>query len=216
MPGHYYGIPHLWAFMLLGQVVAISFATNLFFLAVLVHSTRPSDCPSSQKQDDGRHSPLVWTPPAASLFCLLAVTFIAVAAIPYAVTSSHFMTILVVPHFVLFFPLILRRVVPSAWARELKLKEAQIWYGKVYLGVVICATLLQAKATVHAMLDTNTGSGGASYRGIIMALYEHPAVSSVGWDVIFCWISWSVWALGAGWMTEGKNIDVGQARKKYL
>lgn len=40
-----------------------------------------------------------------------------------------------------------------------------------------------------------TEEGGNGWGGIQRALYSHPAVSSVGWDVICCWVSWGMWSL---------------------
>lgn len=36
LPGRRLGIPHLWAYALIAQILPVSFAMNLFFVAVLV------------------------------------------------------------------------------------------------------------------------------------------------------------------------------------
>ena len=45
-------------------------------------------------------------------------------------------------------------------------------------------------------------------RGIFEALYEHPAVSSVGWDVVLCGVSWCMWAV-----TEGCEIGAFKTKR---
>jgi len=220
--GHHFNVPHLWAFMLLGQVVAISFATNLFFLTALFYRTRCSP-PSPLKQDSANSasaSPhprtLVWTPFPALLVAPLTLTFTAVIAIPYTLTSPYFLTFLVAPHVLLFLPPLLHRLVPSAWGTSREVKEAEAWYAKFYGGVVVCAALLQGKATLNVVREGSAGAESGGYGGVLGALYEHPAVSSVGWDVILCWVSWGMWIVGEIWKPEEDEGHVDRTNKKEL
>ncbi|KAF2812590.1 uncharacterized protein BDZ99DRAFT_461249 [Mytilinidion resinicola] len=168
-------IPHLWAYMLLGQVVAISFATNLFFLAV---SLNPASPPAFQ-QDPSR-----WTPPLSILLIPLLATFVSTGMMPISVSKPYFMYILLLPHFALFMPPVLYSVVPQSWGTTHRsLKAAERYYERVY-------SLLVMLSIVFIALASRTAWGG-----VLTALYEHPAVSSVGWDVILCWISWGFWTL---------------------
>jgi len=70
---------------------------------------------------------------------------------------------------------------------------ADWYYANTYRIILLCALFLQAKVTMKALGQARGGWG------IFEALYEHPAVSSVGWDVIMCWVSWCMWALTGGW-----------------
>ncbi|TKA57315.1 hypothetical protein B0A49_13338, partial [Cryomyces minteri] len=103
--GHRRKIPHLWAFMLLGQVVAVSFASNLFFLAVLLSPLR-----QAEKFTSDSRIRLTWTPPAVLLAAPLVITFLSVASIPYTFNSPNFLLMLSVPHIFLFIPPLLYRI----------------------------------------------------------------------------------------------------------
>lgn len=62
---------------------------------------------------------------------------------------------------------------------------------KLFTTIIVASIISQGVTTYSA-------AGQASgWSGIGKALYEHPAVSSVGWDVICCWVSWGMW-LGFG------------------
>ncbi|EON68882.1 hypothetical protein W97_08140 [Coniosporium apollinis CBS 100218] len=187
--GHRRSIPHLWAFMLLGQVAAVSFASNLFFLAVSLGPIRQAQVPESAAA-----KPLTWTPPLILHALSLGITLISVASIPYFSNSSHFLAILSTPHLLLFVPPLLHRAVPRSWGVNCTSSSAADWYyANTYRIILLCALFLQAKVTMEAL-----GQARGSW-GIFEALYEHPAVSSVGWDVIMCWVSWCMWALTGGW-----------------
>ncbi|KAF2493289.1 hypothetical protein BU16DRAFT_619630 [Lophium mytilinum] len=169
-------IPHLWAYMLLGQVVAISFATNLFFVAV---SLNPVSTGGGSPRNRER-----WTPPLSVLLIPLLATFVSTGLIPSSVSKPYFMYILLLPHFALFVPPILYNIVPPSWGTtHTTLKAVGQYYERVYSLLVMLSIVFVALASRPA------------WGGISAALYEHPAVSSVGWDVILCWTSWGVWTL---------------------
>jgi len=171
--------------MLLGQVVAISFASNLFFLAILLSPVRQAQTPASAAS-----KPLTWTPPAVLFAAPLVITLVSVASIPYSFNSSYFLIILSVPHLLLFVPPLLHRVAPRSWgAHHTSSSAVDSYYAKISYSIIICALLLQVKETLDALGQARGGWG------IFDALYEHPAVTSVGWDVILCWVSWSTWTL---------------------
>ncbi|KAM0326354.1 hypothetical protein ACHAQA_006956 [Verticillium albo-atrum] len=202
-------IPHLWAFMLLGQVVAISFASNLFFLAVLAHDVvapaapleaekpkeKLSDAEESEVEHDddddeapkkpkSRKAKLALTPAMAPFWyhTVLGLTVGCAVSVPDKFGTSAFMRILLAPHILAFVPLlinkVLRREVPAP------LLNQPIWYLRI--------------ANLAALLATGTmkvwGEGG-DFELILSTLHEHPAVSSVGWDVICCWVSYGAWHL---------------------
>src|SRR5271154_6259259 len=56
--GRRQNIRHLWAFLLLGQIVAISFAMNLFFLAVLLTPVPLPPHSGNQIEDSWSHKRL--------------------------------------------------------------------------------------------------------------------------------------------------------------
>ncbi|RTE80729.1 hypothetical protein BHE90_004763 [Fusarium euwallaceae] len=171
-------IPHLWIFMLLGQIVAISFAANLSFLAFTVfdegspsESKKSADKPKSASRSS-------WLP--LSWLVILAINLGCAVAIPSNLDHPQFMFLLLAPHVLAFVPLLMNSVFATP-APSLLSKQPP---------------LLAQAATMVILLATAitgvTGEGGA-WENVKIALYEHPAVSSVGWDVICCWTSFTAW-----------------------
>ncbi|KAL2754104.1 hypothetical protein ACRALDRAFT_1069989 [Sodiomyces alcalophilus JCM 7366] len=183
-------IPRAWAFMLLGQVVAISFASNLFFLAVLLHDVAdsPSDQDARKGEDDSRERKgevLKTAPPSTAVFWYPTIFGFTVGwalEIPNQFGRPYFMLMLLVPHLVAFAPLLLDAVLrANVPARLLNPPSRYVRAGFMTALVVV--------ATSRVM-----GEGG-DWELIKSTLYEHPAVSSVGWDVICCWVSFAAWAV---------------------
>ncbi|KAH6673961.1 hypothetical protein F5X68DRAFT_41017 [Plectosphaerella plurivora] len=167
-------IPHMWLFMLLGQVVAISFASNLFFLAVLLHDVVPAKQPQS--------------PPSliksASLWydVLLAINIALSTMVPAQFGKPGFMRFLLAPHLLAFAPLVLNRFMPESAAphglsKPWRTSKALAMFMLLFVGT---AQLYEEGADLGVALKT---------------LHEHPAVGSVGWDVICCWTSYVAWEL---------------------
>ncbi|KAF4776064.1 hypothetical protein HER10_EVM0003299 [Colletotrichum scovillei] len=164
-------ISHAWIFVLLGQVVAISFASNLSFLAILC-----SETPERKTNDGKRYRQTVSSFSIHSV--ILFATLLWAMSIPSAINHPKFLSLLLGPHLLAFVPLLLNRILPAQMLGE------PAWHWKVasMIWVLVVATL--------GVFDS-----GASLKTALVTLYEHPAVSSVGWDVICCWISFTVWSI---------------------
>lgn len=165
------GIPHLWIFMLLGQVVAISFASNLFFLAVLLHDQVPARSPprtSSLVRSVG-----VWYD------VLLAINIGLSTMMPSRFGEPFFLRHLLVPHFLAFVPLVINKIMPDGPAvrKPWRISKVVTMFMLLFVGT------------------TKLYEEGGDMRVALQTLHEHPAVSSVGWDVIYCWVSYSAWEL---------------------
>ncbi|KAL4731379.1 hypothetical protein ACLX1H_000345 [Fusarium chlamydosporum] len=104
-------VPHLWIFMLLGQIVAISFAANLSFLAFLVFE----DVDTSAKVDKKERTMPSSTKSHGWLrnawLAVLAVTVGCALAIPSNLDHPKFMYLLLAPHVLAFAPLLLNKVI---------------------------------------------------------------------------------------------------------
>lgn len=154
--------------MILGQIVSISFASNLSFLAVLAarryEATRKTSA-STQQAPSGKRLDIV-------IQLVLVTTTLCAAVVPFAHAQREFMPVLLVPHVLAFVPLIpgLRPVGSAA-----------------YFTASAMAAILLAQTTAKVV------SEDASVGDLIAVLHEHPAVSSVGWDVICCWVSYALW-----------------------
>lgn len=197
-------IPHCWAFMLLGQIVAISFALNLCFTAVILFApatrdlrdvhTQVDKADSEDRSGSTMSSTNTSTPSLLWYFPIFAVTFYAVYSVPYIVGQESFLQYLTIPHILLFFPAIYHNIMPRTWR-----KTHSSWAaGERYVLVVyqtICAVsfALHARTTLALFHDETTIFDTA--RNVIRALWEHPAVSSVGWDVILCFSSATIWRI---------------------
>lgn len=169
--------------MLLGQIVAISFVTNLFLLAVILNPGRPSTPKPSNSKERKRRS-------YSSGFGLLANAIVLVGSLSGMLLQYEefhsdfwFMPLLLVPHVAWLILPILHAVVPPSWGyTDDGVEFAQQWINITVWG----GGALFLRSTVAALAAVGP-------LGIARALYEHPAVSSVGWDTIFSWITWICW-----------------------
>ncbi|GAD98059.1 hypothetical protein AN4634.2 [Paecilomyces variotii No. 5] len=197
------GIPHLWTYMLLGQIVAISFAMNLFYLAVLLY--RPV------RADKGP-SPHVWTYSIAVELLPLAISLFITAVVPSTLTTPYFLIILLVPHVVLFIPATVNPEYAPKWLRSLhySAEAASRWYISIFWILSAVSSLLLSFSTFSALADNSLSplrrardtcafersgeSSGNPWERSLATIFEHPAVSSVSWDAIFCAVSFASWA----------------------
>ena len=161
--------------MLLGQVVAISVATNLFFYALATSAPPKPPTPGATSMV----SPALWLSVGLSLATI--------ASSPYT-TETTFLPNLLVMHVLLVVPLVLSPHPPGRWNMRLT---------TLYRTVAYFALALHLKATAMAFAalppDSQTPSG--VLRAITSTLNYHPAQSSIGWDVVWTSISFIVWTI---------------------
>ncbi|KAM0787537.1 hypothetical protein ACM66B_003608 [Microbotryomycetes sp. NB124-2] len=175
--GHRRQVRHVWAFMLLGQVVAISFAQNLFMLAL---ESRPR-----QKATDLEE----YKTDYRTLFSV-ALALGTVAVVPATLNSNAFLANLLIMHILLFVPLISR-----AWSGRSDRVSVPLLYGS---SAVICfitrLPTLSAVATQHELSSPALLDPGI-YKIMLKTLFVHPAQSSIGFDVVFATASFAAWML---------------------
>lgn len=186
------GIKYTWAFMLLGQIVSISFATNLYHLTLLLTPPLP---PRSYSAGIYRRT---WLGPW--LINLLTIVFTIWPA--YQLADEHywyhqteFMPMLMVPHVALLIMPLLRAVVPQKYLSDSNVEFAGTVYKFLWAAHNFGGGLLFTRVTAVAYKFSGP-------RGIWQQLWEHPAVSSVAFDVMFCWISWGTW-----WAIQTRTIS---------
>ena len=179
--------------MLLGQIVAISFAMNLSFLAMLLWDPEAGGKMRVQNEQGEGY-------PARTLYIFfstynlyiasLGAVFASIFYIRSFVGTSSFLPLLVVLHVLLFLPVI----IPQHWRQtDLTLDgQPQTTNGvmTLYRLTVGSSIILFVRATYLALRDQESGGALA----IFNELRSHPAVSSVGWDVNLCFLSAAVWA----------------------
>ncbi|GAA5983018.1 hypothetical protein JCM11641_004689 [Rhodosporidiobolus odoratus] len=196
--GRRHRIKSLCAYMLLGQVVAISFAQSLFFLALSVAPSLPAKvAPTPAPAKSGTAQPLITRKPPSSLtWWLLAAVILGNASVAFAprtLFSSLFLPNLLLMHAVLVLPLVLRDN-----------KSAPMTLSRFYMNVSIVALRFRWPT----LLEIIGKESDLSLQKLVpripqlleqqwVILNEHPAQQSIGWDVIFTSISALVY-LGTG------------------
>ncbi|KAH8730854.1 hypothetical protein GQ44DRAFT_746728 [Phaeosphaeriaceae sp. PMI808] len=188
------GIKHTWAFMLLGQIVAISFATNLYLLTILLSPQTPRTILSSRTQQSNWFG--LWLLNLGALLATVIPAFL-LANEHYWHHSVDFMPVLLAPHISLLVLPFTRALVPDKYLLEVDPAFNDKTYGFMWFLTFVNAGLMFVKTTLAAL-----SYGG--FHGIWSALLEHPAASSVSFDVVFCWITWICW-----YSTEGGRIGSG-------
>jgi hypothetical protein len=174
--------------MLLGQIVAISFATNLFFLTLLLSPPDTTPPPSSVLQRPRWLGP--WLLNLGAIFATAIPAFLLTDERYY---STAFMAVLLTPHIALLVLPVTRALVPNKYLDDGDVDSNDKVYSYMW-------ALTMGNVTLMLLRTTHMAWSHGGFGGIGSALMEQPAVSSVGFDVIFCWISWVFW-----YQTQGKG-----------
>ncbi|KAJ7693993.1 hypothetical protein B0H16DRAFT_1847672, partial [Mycena metata] len=175
----------IWVYMLLGQFVAISIASNLFYLALVLAPRLPS--PSSSHGMSSLPAPVaLWLPILLSLGTI--------ATSPFT-SERSFLPNLLLMHTLIILPLLVPdRLFPLAQASAEPKSRFAISLKTLYVVVFGAALVLHACTTGQA-----AGDPPVSIRNLALkawnVLHSHPAQSSIGWDVIWTSISFVVWLI---------------------
>ncbi|KAI5481377.1 Set and Cytidine deaminase-like domain containing protein [Pseudohyphozyma bogoriensis] len=167
-------IKFVWAYMVLGQIVAISFAQALFFAALELATTNSIPATKQgQSRDAVRAGPLITS-------CTL-LSLATVGISPYTINTPYFLPNLLVMHALLILPLL---PFPSA-----KSPRASIPYSTLYalLGGISLALRLPAFYDLHAISSSPTQ--------VLKTLFLHPAQSSISFDVVFATLGMAIFAI---------------------
>lgn len=196
------GIKHTWAFMFLGQAVAVSFATNLLFITLLSNG-------SESLEAKIRSSHRKWA--GAWLFNFIAIlsttyTVMLLAGEHYWHHPTAFLPVLLAPHVSLSLLPLARVFLP---ANMLQQDEHLLNKAYSYMWVLVLCN-----AGLMLVWTTASAYSYAGFHGIQHALHEHPAVSSVAYDVIFCWISWICWMYNDNSATKSESQELGSLVKR--
>lgn len=157
--------------MLLGQLVAISVASNLFHVALLL-----SSAPKVNNPDNARK------PPPWTLWLSVLVSLMTVGHSPYT-TEKTFLPNLLTMHAIIIIPLLL----PTA-------KVVYKTRG-IYNIVGWSSVALHTRTTIRtfaALPEASHGLVGFAHSAW-QTIHSHPAQSSITWDVIWTLISFGTW-----------------------
>jgi hypothetical protein len=191
--------------MLLGQIVAISFATNLFLLTLILSPPAPP-LPSANMQRSSWLGP--WLLNFGAVLATAIPAFL-LADEHYWHHSKDFLPVLLIPHVALLVLPCVRALVPAKYIPNISTGFEDKMYSYMWFLTASNAGLMLLKTTYAAV-----SYGG--FQGIKNALLEHPAVSSVGFDVIFCWVTWICW-----YYTQSKDVGsvtrdgIGKIKETY-
>jgi len=178
-------ISHLWAYMLLSNLVSLSFAQNLLYVALLLTPVPLSDnareitepraltrcvqCGSAKYPADSARlaklqkrcytKPENWCPsPMMYLLCLIP-SLTAVGLTPTATNTTSFITTTILARLLAFLPLILPYVVPEAWGTvHPHPHDAHSTYNTLFKTISIISLLLHGKSTTIALFYNDPGS----------------------------------------------------------
>ena len=167
-------MPRLWAFFGLSQILPISFTQNLFYVALLRSSDRLSRRVVSERMLK------ILTRLTVAYCCSLII-------LPRASRSAWLMPMVLVTRLLLFAPLLLSRsnyiqdvddrAVPQAHQNTTRFKMS------IAIPVLACILFQSYIAFKEKMALSAIGT----------ALFEHPAVSTLGCDLIISLISGVTW-----------------------
>ncbi|KAI5900787.1 uncharacterized protein SCHCODRAFT_02523071 [Schizophyllum commune H4-8] len=181
---------YVWLYMLLGQIVAISVACNLFF--ALLSVTEPKRGARLYAR------PTLWLSVLASL--------VTVAISPYT-DETTFLPNLLVMHVLLIIPLATHSVT--------SVKDADrscLSIDNLYTLVMLSGFLLRVRTTldtVYTMLAEVPAFSVLDFaHAAWVTLHWHPAQASIGWDVIWTTISFVFWIA----LRPGADSDEPKAR----
>ncbi|KAG7088527.1 hypothetical protein E1B28_012510 [Marasmius oreades] len=191
--GQRHQIRHLWAYMLLGQLVAVSVPANLFYLA-LVLSGREFK-PGTFKR--GPAMPSVTTKAPPLLWISILLSLVTVANSPYT-DADTFLPNLLLMHALIVVPFLF--ITSGSHGKGLSSGWFSIPYSTLHTILYAVILTLRVKTTLAAVREGSSGlylfqnfSFMSFCKAIIEALHSHPGQATIGWDVIWSTSSFVIW-----------------------
>jgi hypothetical protein len=182
-------IPHLWTFFALSQILPISFAQNLFYIALLLTSPEEtaqgasaSDSKSSTTTTRILHFSKTHSILSAAAYCLC----LALAQL-YASTPA-LIPIILLARLCLLFPLLIpAQFYPSLASVPAKIPQDRATGDEVQRVVLKTALIMTCMKVYQALQE------GFSLEDVTVALWGHPAVLALGGDVFLCAVGFTAW-----------------------
>ncbi|KAJ7139086.1 hypothetical protein C8R44DRAFT_301105 [Mycena epipterygia] len=174
--GRRHRVKLIWAYMLLGQLVAISVASNLFYLSLVLATNPPSPV---ARPSDLRAPPSLWIPVLISLGTI---------AISPLTDDRTFLSNLLLMHSLIIVPLL----VPDMPFIQPRKSWGSMGMSTLYILVFVAALAMHTRATSNALGDPAQSATEFAHNAWSI-LHSHPAQSSIGWDVIWTSVSFVAW-----------------------
>lgn len=168
-------MPHLAAYAIISQILPVSFATNLFFLALLM---RPLPKPEAN----------IWTPIPVLKYGSPTAYFALLAAAQFTIDTGYFMSIVVGLRVLLFWPLALATMLPKSFGHGLPATNVREQNLTQLIVIGLISINLVCIQTMYTL-----ASNGFSFIGMFKAVNDNPAVSALGYDYILGSVSAIVW-----------------------
>ncbi|KAH6624792.1 hypothetical protein B0J18DRAFT_457025 [Chaetomium sp. MPI-SDFR-AT-0129] len=212
-------IPHLWAYALLPHLVSLSFAQNLFYVALL---QTPSPIPPEETRIDQLlrrvlpAKPRDWAPKLPLLLVPLVFSYLATLWLPSTAGTPTFPAAVLATKLLTLAPLAIPALVPASWGTvHREPRDAYPNITKLFNVISGVSALLQAKSTVSALLYNLPGSykhrhsikfpfdtekrskwerTATAVEKVLDALTDHPVVAAAGKDVFLSALSLGLWA----------------------
>lgn len=168
-------IKNLWAYVVISQILPVSFSQNLFYLALLL-------------KDTSKANPRFWTPNVLVMTAPLYLFAVLVYLAPGLVESQYFLAVVAVIRLLLFWPLIAATALPSlvgsyqtsAVARQTKLVVL------IHIAVLMLVVLAIQTRSILA-------SGSSGFGRMLSAINDDSSVSALGYDYLLSLISSVAW-----------------------
>ncbi|KAI0145987.1 hypothetical protein F4776DRAFT_608810 [Hypoxylon sp. NC0597] len=222
--GRRQNIPLTTGFLLLAHLVNLSFAQNLFYLALLL---RPSPLPSriggsklsvafSRLSRFISPKPTNWHLHPFILLMILCLNYGSIFLLPYAADTSSFVNVALSNRVLTFLPLILPTIAPMSWGTFHYYPRNT--YGSamtLFRTISVASFVLHVKSSIAGLIynipnshyhrhsvffpwdveeRANWERTTAALSKILGSIYDHPAVTAVGLDVLGCALSLGLWA----------------------
>lgn len=216
-------IPSLFAFLSLAHLVNLSFAQNLFYVALLL---TPAPLPEADAQPSTRLTRIRDTvaPPKPPNWCLepgifllvILSNYFTIFLLPYAAETPSFNRVVGLSRALSFAPLLLQSVAPVSWGTvHPHPHKAFNAFTDLFRFTSLISVLLHGKASILALMYNVPDSHyhrhskllpwdieersqwertTTAFGKVLAATADHPVVAAIGRDVLLCGLSLGLWA----------------------
>ncbi|KAK4231540.1 hypothetical protein QBC38DRAFT_354303 [Podospora fimiseda] len=224
-------IPHLWAYALLAHLVSLSFAQNLFYVALI---SIPSPLPSRKRTLLSRFfppKPNNWLPNYPVIISCLVLNYAVSMWLPYAAGTSSFPAAASLGKLLSLAPLALNVVAPQSWGSVHRTPHSSYRVITIIFQFISAASaFLHAKNTLTGLFynlpepnrhrhsikipfDVEKRSrwerSTTSIEKVLGSINDHPAVTAAGKDVLLSALSLGLWA-------AVRAVDVGNILRSAM
>jgi hypothetical protein len=191
-------------FMILGQIVAISFASALLLATLAkIQTTRSSSAINSAPTS------------TYILQVCVVLAFVTVFIVPYTVQDKSFLPNLLIMHILITVPLLQLSSSSSSKPSQQPAatpRPSTLPFKRIYWSVALVSALMHMHHSLPALSSVNWSLDTFGY-AFWNTIYSYPAQSSISWDVICTNGIWQLWSFMEIWkLSKGKSLlDISKA-----